>query len=165
MATITPTNPPSPPLPQLQSSLCSLATAAHILDGFAHRNKNQHRSTKWWAPFDMLRRTLRKILPDLEAAVQRAEIISSAALGGPPGKRRKTGGGGGGAGAAARGKPAKQPELDRVVERATWTRDVVKTRAYEYAAMPCPPPSLHNPNPKKTRFSLAGELLSWGGRD
>lgn len=135
-----PDNPPPPSLPQLQSSLSSLATATHILDGFAHRNKNQHRSTKWWASFDMLRRSLHKILPDLEAAVQRAKAISSSALGGPSSKRRKTAAaGGGGAGVTAKGKPTKQPELDRVVERATWTRDVVNVRAYEYVAIPPPP--------------------------
>lgn len=123
--------PPSPSLAQLQSSLSSLATAAHILDGFAHRNKNQHRATKWWGPFDMLRRSLHKTLPDLEAAVQRAEVLSSSST--AAGSKRKRAASGGAGGAA---RQAKQPEQDRVAERATWMRDVVGSRAYEYVFSP-----------------------------
>lgn len=115
-----------PSLTQLQPSLSSLTTAAHILDGFAHRNKNQHRATRWWGPFDMLRRSLHKTLPDLEAAVQRAEIMSSSSTSAVGSKRKRTAGGGGGA-----VRQAKQPELDRVAERATWTRDVVGPRAFK----------------------------------
>lgn len=126
-------NQPAPSLAQLQSSLSSLVTASHILDGFAHRNKNQHRATRWWGPFDMLRRSLHKTLPDLEAAFQRAEILSSSSARGIGSKRKKTAGGGGGdvAAPAAAAKQARQPELDRVIERATWMRDVVDPRAYE----------------------------------
>lgn len=96
-------SPPELPISTLQTALTSLTTATHILDGFAHRNKNQHRGTKWWASFATLRRNLHKLLPDLEGALQRAELV----------KARKT-----------------QPELQRVVERAAWVRDVVGVRAY-----------------------------------
>lgn len=122
---------PTPDLPTLQGSLSRLATALHILDGFAHRNKNQHRGTRWWGPFAMLRTSVRKALPDLEAAVQRAEVLSSAPAfsGAAAAKRRKTerGGGRGGGHVAVR-----QPELDRVVERARWIYGVVGAKAYEY---------------------------------
>lgn len=114
-----------PDLPTLQSSLTRLSTAAHLLDGFVHRNKNQHRGTRWWAPFDMLRRSVRKLLPDLEGAVQRAELLSpSSSSAAAPAKRRKTND----KGAAA---AARQPELDRVEARAQWMHDVVAVKAFE----------------------------------
>lgn len=116
-----------PDLPTLQNSLTRLSTAAHLLDGFVHRNKNQHRGTRWWAPFDMLRRSVRKLLPDLDGAVQRAELLSSSSSSSSsaaPAKRRKTND----KGAAA---AAKQPELDRVEVRAQWVHDVVAVKAFE----------------------------------
>lgn len=123
---------PTPDLPTLQASLTRLATAAHILDGFVHRNKNQHRGTRWWGPFDMLRRNVRKILPDLEDVAQRAEVLSTAAaaaaaLSSGAAKRKKADKGGRAAAAAA---AARQPELDRVAQRAQWVHDVVGARAY-----------------------------------
>lgn len=113
-----------PDLPTLQSSLTRLSTAAHLLDGFVHRNKNQHRGTRWWAPFDMLRRSVRKLLPDLEGAVQRAELLSSnsSSSAGAQAKRRKT---------SDKGAAAKQPELDRVEVRAQWVHDVAAVKAFE----------------------------------
>ncbi|KAK7697403.1 hypothetical protein SLS64_013596 [Diaporthe eres] len=115
-----------PDLATLQHSLTRLSTAAHLLDGFVHRNKNQHRGTRWWAPFDMLRRSVRKLLPDLDGAVQRAELLSSSSSSSAaaPAKRRKTNDKGG---AAA----AKQPELERVEARAQWVHDVVAVKAFE----------------------------------
>ncbi|KAG6364341.1 hypothetical protein INS49_005942 [Diaporthe citri] len=113
-----------PDLPTLQSSLTRLSTAAHLLDGFVHRNKNQHRGTRWWAPFDMLRRSVRKLVPDLEGAVQRSELLSSSSSGGASAKRRKTNDKGAGAG-------AKQPELEKVEARAQWVHDVVAIKAFE----------------------------------
>lgn len=121
------TRPPTktpPDLPTLQSSLTRLSTAAHLLDGFVHRNKNQHRGTRWWAPFDMLRRSVRKLLPDLEGAVQRAELLSSSSSSAAPSKRRKTNDKGAAAG-------AKQPELEKVEARAQWVHDVVAVKAFE----------------------------------
>lgn len=119
----TPKTPPD--LPTLQASLTRLATAAHILDGFVHRNKNQHRGTRWWAPFDMLRRSVRKLVPDLEGAVQRAEILSSSSSLAAPARRRKTNDKGSAAAAA------KQPELEKVDVRAQWVHDVVAVKAFE----------------------------------
>ncbi|ROW12273.1 hypothetical protein VMCG_00514 [Cytospora schulzeri] len=112
-----------PDLPTLQTSLTRLATAVHILDGFAHRNKNQHRGTRWWGPFDMLRANVRRVLPDLEGAVQRAEVLSTPAFAGAAAKRRKTEKGGGHV-------AVRQPELDRAVERARWIHNVVGVKAY-----------------------------------
>ncbi|PHH62414.1 hypothetical protein CDD81_7133 [Ophiocordyceps australis] len=39
-------------------SLASLATLLPILQAFNHRHRNQHRSTHWWASFNLLRRSL-----------------------------------------------------------------------------------------------------------
>lgn len=113
-----------PDLPTLQSSLTRLSTAAHLLDGFVHRNKNQHRGTRWWAPFDMLRRSVHKLLPDLEGAVQRAELLSSSSSSAAQAKRRKTND----KGAVI---ATKQPELDRVEMRAQWVHDVAAVKAFE----------------------------------
>lgn len=124
------TAPPPPPAPaaalaQLQTTLHALTTASGILQGFAHRNKNQHRGTRWWGPFGMLSRGVRnKLLPDLEAAVRRAEVLSSASS--LP-KRRKAGSDPDGHGAGVR----RQPELDRFAERAQWVHDAAVPKAYE----------------------------------
>ncbi|KAF3769674.1 hypothetical protein M406DRAFT_325168 [Cryphonectria parasitica EP155] len=128
---------PYPSPTQLKPTLTSLATAAHILDGFAHRNKNQHRATAWWPAFNMLRRNLHKLTSDLEDAVQQAEFLlssSSSSFSLAPSssnnkkKRQK--------GLVVPPPPlaaavaARQPALDRVVERAVWVRDVLVTRCY-----------------------------------
>jgi len=74
MATTPCTSSPSP----LQQSLHLLTPALGILDLFAHRNKNQHRLSKWWAQFDMLRRGARKLAADLQACVDsRARLAAS----------------------------------------------------------------------------------------
>ncbi|CAN8097479.1 unnamed protein product [Discula destructiva] len=123
-------NPPRPSLtlPQLQTTLSSLQTATHILSGLTHRNKNQHRATKWWAPFDMLRRSLHKTIPDLEAAIQRVEVVMlpSMTTTTSSSKRKNAA-----VGVAVKKTAAKQPELERVVERAVWMREVLGPRAYE----------------------------------
>lgn len=110
---------PPPSLPQLHTALTSLQTATYILAGLNHRNKNQHRGTKWWPAFSMLRRSLQKLILDLEAAIQRAEVMAASNA-----KQRKQP-------RIAIVKAAKQPELDRVVERAVWMREVLGPRAYE----------------------------------
>lgn len=112
----------SPTLAQLQTARSSLQATTHILAGLTHRNKNQHRGTKWWAPFDMLRRSLNKLVSDLEDAIKRAEVLPSLSS---SSKRKK---------AAADGlvkKAAKQPELARLLERAVWMREALAGRAYE----------------------------------
>jgi ribonuclease MRP protein subunit RMP1 len=43
-----------------------LGPAQGILDLFNHRNKNQHRLSRWWKQFDMLRRGIRKLIAELE---------------------------------------------------------------------------------------------------
>lgn len=74
----------------------------------------------------MLRRSLHKILSDLDGAIQRAEFLSSS-IAAPSSKRRKT--------ADGPAKAVKQPELDRVIERATWVKDILEFRAYEYVLL------------------------------
>ncbi|KAJ9150806.1 hypothetical protein NKR23_g3562 [Pleurostoma richardsiae] len=41
-----------------------------MLDAFNHRNKNQHHSSRWWTPFDILRRCVRRLVVDLEQAMR-----------------------------------------------------------------------------------------------
>ncbi|KAK4123901.1 hypothetical protein N657DRAFT_681014 [Parathielavia appendiculata] len=57
----------------LTPAIASLAPALELLERFHHRNKNQHRISKWWAQADMLRRHIWKMLGELEAAVEAAE--------------------------------------------------------------------------------------------
>lgn len=114
-----------PALVQLQTTLNSLTTASSILQGFAHRNKNQHHGTRWWGPFSMLSRSIRKLLPDLESAVQRAEVLSSSSPNSSSSaKRRKTD-------RNRQGMSVRQPELDKFAERAQWVHDVAVAKAYE----------------------------------
>ncbi|KAJ4292188.1 hypothetical protein N0V88_005817 [Collariella sp. IMI 366227] len=47
--------------------------ALELLARFHHRNKNQHRLSKWWAQADMLRRHLRKMVEELEDGLVKAE--------------------------------------------------------------------------------------------
>lgn len=110
----------TPSLVQLHSTHTSLQTVTHILAGLTHRNKNQHRGTNWWPAFNMLRRSLQKFTFDLEAAIQRAEVLASV----QNGKQMKTA-------TSSTIKHAKQPELDRAVERAAWMKAVLGPRAYE----------------------------------
>ncbi|EGO57609.1 hypothetical protein NEUTE1DRAFT_121997 [Neurospora tetrasperma FGSC 2508] len=59
----TPSPPSNPSDPTTPSSLLPILTPAlEILSRFHHRNKNQHRLSKWWAEADMLRRHLRKLI-------------------------------------------------------------------------------------------------------
>ncbi|KAF4950348.1 hypothetical protein FSARC_13234 [Fusarium sarcochroum] len=43
----------------------SLAPLLPILNGFAHRHKNQHSSSHWWSSFSLLRRAARNLADDL----------------------------------------------------------------------------------------------------
>lgn len=73
----------------------------------------------------MLRRSVRKTLPDLEGAAQRAEVLSASAPSSGASKRRKAGRDG--HAVVAR----QQPELERVVQRVKWMHDVAGVKAYE----------------------------------
>lgn len=50
---------PPHPYPELESILS-------MLSAFAHRNKNQHRLSKWWKPFSQLRRHISSLVFELE---------------------------------------------------------------------------------------------------
>lgn len=157
MTTLRPTTSiPVPDLPQLQATLTSLQTAAHILAGLTHRNKNQHRGTKWWTPFAMLRRSLHKLIPDLEGAITRAELVPPSAS---SSKRKKA------TATAPPVKTAKQPELERVVERAVWLKEVLGGRAYEcvqsWLALVCLPFLLTWQIERSRSLPLIGSLPSW----
>ncbi|KAL0473704.1 hypothetical protein QR685DRAFT_183376 [Neurospora intermedia] len=59
----TPSPPSNPSDPKSPSDLLPILTPAlEILSRFHHRNKNQHRLSKWWVEADMLRRHLRKLI-------------------------------------------------------------------------------------------------------
>ncbi|KAL1872787.1 hypothetical protein VTK73DRAFT_1337 [Phialemonium thermophilum] len=60
----------------LQEVLDRLSPVLHILDGFNHRNKNQHRLSRWWAPFDMFRRAVNKLAFELQTSIRRAALQS-----------------------------------------------------------------------------------------
>lgn len=48
--------------PQPSPELTSILSA---LSAFAHRNKNQHRLSKWWKPFSQLRRQVSALISEL----------------------------------------------------------------------------------------------------
>lgn len=48
-----------PPHPELESIVS-------MLSAFSHRNKNQHRLSKWWKPFSQLRRHISSLVSELE---------------------------------------------------------------------------------------------------
>ncbi|KAK4153730.1 ribonuclease MRP protein subunit rmp1 [Chaetomidium leptoderma] len=83
----------------LNCAIASLSPALEILERFHHRNKNQHRLSKWWAQADMLRRHVRKLLGELEAGVVEAERLARLrAKGRQMATKRKKGGSEGGGG-------------------------------------------------------------------
>ncbi len=57
----------------LRQTLDLITTAQAILDGFNHRNKNQHRLSKWWAEFSTLRRNHGKLAPEIQANLEKQE--------------------------------------------------------------------------------------------
>ncbi|CZR47099.1 hypothetical protein LB506_007271 [Fusarium annulatum] len=59
------TTPPDAAL--LATTSDSLAPLIPILNGFAHRHKNQHSSSHWWSSFSVLRRAVRNLVDDLNS--------------------------------------------------------------------------------------------------
>jgi len=59
----------------LGKTLASLTPTLEILERFHHRNRNQHRLSKWWSHADMLRRNLRKFLVAVELRLAEVERI------------------------------------------------------------------------------------------
>ncbi|KAF4954968.1 hypothetical protein FGADI_4878 [Fusarium gaditjirri] len=59
------TTPPDAAL--LATTSDSLALLIPILNGFAHRHKNQHSSSHWWSSFSGLRRAVRNLVNDLNS--------------------------------------------------------------------------------------------------
>jgi hypothetical protein len=105
-------NPPIPGpdplsnLPLLTQTLTSLTPALEILNRFHHRNRNQHRLSKWYSHLDMLRRHLRKFLVAVETRLSEVERMSKK-------KRSREEKGG-----------------EEVKERARWIRGVLVRGAY-----------------------------------
>ncbi|KAF5590241.1 ribonuclease mrp subunit rmp1 [Fusarium pseudocircinatum] len=65
------TTPPDPAL--FATTNDSLAPLIPILNGFAHRHKNQHSSTHWWSSFSILRRAVRNLVSDLKSRPRKAK--------------------------------------------------------------------------------------------
>ncbi|KAK1598771.1 uncharacterized protein LY79DRAFT_655897 [Colletotrichum navitas] len=61
---------PAVPADLHQPTIDALVPVLQILDGFNHRNKNQHRVARWWSQFDLLRRSVRRLHDALEARVR-----------------------------------------------------------------------------------------------
>jgi hypothetical protein len=97
--------PPPPPSSSLLEAVSSLAPALEILERFHHRNRNQHRLSRWWAQAGMLRRHLRKMMTMMEQ---------------PPVKRKKK----------KMGRGNEGDEEDELVVRATFLRERIVPRAY-----------------------------------
>ncbi|KAK0100979.1 hypothetical protein ONS95_013032 [Cadophora gregata] len=53
--------------PSISLSSEELTSVTHLLHLFHHRNKNQHRLSKWWKAFSQLRRQVGKLLLEVEA--------------------------------------------------------------------------------------------------
>ncbi|GJC90534.1 hypothetical protein ColLi_13372 [Colletotrichum liriopes] len=58
---------PAGPADLDQPTIAALVPVLQILDSFRHRNKNQHRVARWWARFDLLRRSVGRLHDALEA--------------------------------------------------------------------------------------------------
>ncbi|KAM7191743.1 hypothetical protein V8F33_008710 [Rhypophila sp. PSN 637] len=112
-----------------QKAINSLEPALHILERFHHRNKNQHRRSKWWAEADMLRRQLRKFIEALHDGLEEEErdnrILARASKNPATGMKMK-------------GKSGKENELEDglvkdkfgIYERGVYFRGVLVPRAW-----------------------------------
>ncbi|KAK3380325.1 hypothetical protein B0T24DRAFT_190601 [Lasiosphaeria ovina] len=73
----------------LRQTIAALAPALEILDRFHHRNRNQHRLSRWWAEADMLRRHAHKLLAAAEARRGALEAAAAAAAAAAATRRKK----------------------------------------------------------------------------
>jgi len=123
-----------PSAEDLEAAVSKLTTAVQTLRAVAHRHKNQHRVSKWWAPFDMLRRNAGKLADEADAARKQAYR--------PP-------------------KPKKRPGPESgsaAGVRAAWMRAECAPRAYL-----CVAPPRSNPL-RRGRLTGHQGLLAAGGR-
>lgn len=98
------TKPTTNDVETLQAAVDRLRPALQILDAFNHRNKNQHRSSRWWAQFDMLRRGTRKLVVELAAVLPDPGQRAAAAAGAGEKRQKKMAGRSVAAGEAARAR-------------------------------------------------------------
>ncbi|KAK3313557.1 hypothetical protein B0H66DRAFT_356075 [Apodospora peruviana] len=103
------------PLP-CQKAINTLAPALDILERFHHRNKNQHRLSKWWSSADMLRRHLRKMIESLEDGFEEEEKKAKALL-----KKKKE---------TSNKKMDQSGHGERIASRAEYLRHILVPRAY-----------------------------------
>jgi len=112
----TPTAGPS--LEDLETALSKLTSSLELLRAFAHRNRNQHRVSKWWASFDVLRRNTAKLADDVHAAMDHASQPQ-------PKKKRKK------AEAVSQRPGSEKPPLESAPGiRASWMRAECLPRAF-----------------------------------
>lgn len=59
---------------QFASARATLQSTLSLLQGFVHRNANQHRrSTWWWGPLGILRRQLARLIDEISRAIEAVE--------------------------------------------------------------------------------------------
>ncbi len=96
-----------PTAEKAEQALERLTSAYETLAAFNHRNRNQHRTSKWWASFDMLRRHTGKLADQLRDQTMAAQAQAR--------KRRK------------KNNPVP---VDPASLRALWLREEFAPRAY-----------------------------------
>lgn len=111
------------PSPVDPAFLSSLRSTQQLLQLIAHRNRNQHRTQRWWKWFGMLRRSLKRLVEALEEwERERTERRGRV--------RAVFGGGDGAAHANTAGKPRRGQPAE--IQVATW-RDWLEGRVGEMA--------------------------------
>ncbi|KAH8673682.1 hypothetical protein BX600DRAFT_495072 [Xylariales sp. PMI_506] len=96
-----------------EAALALVQPLQPILAGFNHRNKNQHRGSRWWGSFGMLRRNLEKLAAELLEDQRRAHARAGK-------KRKRT------EGDQQQREHAPPPSA----QRAAWMRDVLVPGCY-----------------------------------
>lgn len=120
-ALVSASNPESPL--SYATTLGALEPIVHVLDRFNHRHKNQHRVAKWWAAFDGLRRSLRRLEDSIRShEEQRSKFAALSSS-----SRKKTSSSGARTKAAA---TALQERQDAVLARAEWVDEHVLPSSY-----------------------------------
>ncbi|TLD23297.1 hypothetical protein PspLS_07252 [Pyricularia sp. CBS 133598] len=105
---------------KLEKAAALLAPAQEILEKFNYKHKNQHRLSKWWAGFDMLRRHTAKFFrdelrPALDALTKRDSMSQSSKK--KQSKRQRT-------------EPHDEDVTAGAVAKAKWMGDYLIPKAY-----------------------------------
>lgn len=112
---------------KLAEAAALLVPAQEILEKFNYKHKNQHRLSKWWAGFDMLRRHTAKFYRDelrlaLDALTKRSSMPQSSKK--KQSKRQRT-------------EPRDEDITAGAVAKAKWMDDYLIPKAYTYVFRAC----------------------------